>query len=92
MPLDANDPHVQDAVFGRQVELFLEQHDVGRYLAERATKDIELAMKELRDVDPTDAKAVMKAQFRLKVAESVVGWLADAINKGQIAQELVEGE
>ncbi len=92
MPLDANDPHVQDAVFGRQVELFLEQHDVGRYIAEETAKEIESATAELREVDPTDAKAVMKAQFRLRVAEAIVGWLADAIKRGQIAQQVIEGE
>ena len=91
MPLDANDPNVQDAVFGRQVAHFL-QTDIGRYLTQRAQEDIESAVEELKTVDPHNPVKVTQAQNRVAVAETVMGWLGDAIIKGQAAQDIIEGD
>lgn len=91
MPLDADDPNVRTAVFGRQVEDFL-NGDVGSYLVKCAQADIDEGLKELRAVDAEDPKAVRAAQNKVAVAESIMMWLGDAIQRGHAATELLQEE
>jgi len=87
--LDPESPDMIRAVFGRQVELFLET-DVGQYLQQCAETDVAEAMGKLRYADPEDPKAIRELQFKIRVAEAVVGWLSDAINAGQQARAMLE--
>ena len=89
--LDEADPDVRLAVFGKQVEDFFET-DIGNYILKRAQAEIDNATRDLRDVDPTDTRSVMKAQLNLKVAESVIKWLGDAIVAGQSSLRLLQEE
>jgi len=92
MPLDPDDPNLRMAVFGRQVEDFLNS-DVGSYLVKCADADIQDGLQKLRTVDPEDPKAVRAAQNKVQVAESIMQWLGDAIQRGHAATELLkEGE
>ena len=91
MPLNPQDPDVQVAVFGKEVELFLSS-SVGTYLVKRAENEIEEAIKKLRVCDPEDPKAVRQHQNEAAVAQAVIDWLADAINQGEHARQLLEAE
>lgn len=84
--LNPDEPTVRWAQFGRQVELFLEG-DIGGFLLKKAQVEIDDALAALKIVDPYDTRAVQKAQNKVKVAESIIEWLAEAINSGQSAME-----
>lgn len=86
--LDPENPDVRRAVFGRQVELFLES-DIGQYLTQCAATEVEEATEKLKQVDPEDPRAIRALQFKIHLAESVIGWLADAINSGKQSQEML---
>ena len=84
--LSPDNPVLGAAVFGRQVELFLES-DVGMYLRQRAQSDIDSAMQVLRNIDAFKPEEILKIQLKLKVAERIVGYLAEAVLAGQQATE-----
>jgi len=86
--LDPEDPTVRSAVFGRQVEQFLAS-DIGRYLIARADQQIKEGKAELVETDPENANAMRAAQFKVKVAQSIVDWLSDAIRNGEHATEIL---
>lgn len=79
------------AMFGKQVEHFLKS-DIGGYLVNRANAESEAALKELRDVDPFDGPKVSAVQMKVKVAESIIIWLGDAIAAGEQATEQLKQE
>lgn len=87
--IDPESPELRRAVFGRQVELFLES-EIGEYLRQCAQAEIDNAVRALSEVDAEDPKAVRQIQTKLKVAESVMGWLGDAITQGQQARQMLE--
>lgn len=87
--IDPESPELRLAVFGRQVELFMES-EIGDYLRQCAQAEIDTAVREMGSVDAEDPKAVRQIQMRLKVAESVMGWLGDAIRQGQQAHSMLE--
>lgn len=86
------DAKVEQAVFGEEVRAFLEDDRIGRFLVNKAALEVEDAMLELKTVDPDDPKAIRRIQARIQVAESVVSWLAGAIDDGQRAREQLELE
>jgi hypothetical protein len=75
------------AVFGRQVEEFLTS-DIGRFLLNKADRELAEAIGALRDCQPED---LLKHQFQMKRAESIRGWLREAIEEGLRALNLLEG-
>lgn len=87
--IDPESPDLRRAVFGRQVEMFLES-DIGVYLVQCAQTEINEATEKLVRVDPEDPKAIRDLQHKIRVAESVVGWLADAVRSGTQAREAIE--
>ena len=86
MTLNPDEPTVRWAAFGRQVELFLEG-DIGTFLITRAQNQIEEATKELVVADPHDFAMIQNLQNRVKVAESIIEWLGEAIAAGHSALE-----
>jgi hypothetical protein len=84
--LDSSDPVVRTAVFGKQVEQFLES-DIGGYLTQRAKDQSETFTAKLKEVDPTDWEKVMALQMKIHEAENILGWLGDAIRAGLQATE-----
>lgn len=80
------DPLLRAIDFGFEVEAFLKS-DIGQYLINRAEGEIETAVEELKHVEPEDTTAVRNIQTRIKVAESVLYWLAEAISAGNLAQQ-----
>jgi hypothetical protein len=81
-----------DIVFGEAVETFL-QSDIGKYLVSRAEADVEAAVEQLKRVAPEQATQIRALQNQIHVAESVMYWLADAIQAGRNAEsEMIEAQ
>ena len=91
MPLDPEDPKVRWAMFGKQVEYFL-QSDVGSYLVKRAKEQGDEALEELKNVDAFDGNKVALSQLKARVADAVIVWLGDAIAAGESATEQLKQE
>jgi hypothetical protein len=89
MALNPDDPVLRTAVFGRQVEQFLDS-DIGCYLAQCAEKDIELGINQLKKADPFKPEQVIAAQMKVKIAETIMGWLGDALRAGYQATEAIK--
>ena len=79
------------AQFGRVVELFWGSQ-LGSYLQTRARECYTTAIQDLKDCDPTDSKAVMKAQNAARVADQFESWLTEAVIDGAKALELLDAE
>jgi hypothetical protein len=89
--LDPENVLVRAGVFGRQVEQFFET-DIGDYILQRAQKEIDEAVFKLKKVNPRDAELIQTYQNDIRVCESIISWLADAIAQGQAAVETLKGE
>jgi hypothetical protein len=96
MTLDPEQPiedhKIEDAVFGREVAAFLQNDRIGRYIVRRAADEVEAAMLDLKDVDPEKPSDIRAIQMRIQVAESVVGWLVEAVDRGSTAEKILEDE
>jgi hypothetical protein len=90
MRLDPNDPQVRVAVFGKQVEDFL-NGDIGAYLVRRAETQAEEAIEALKTVSPWRRRRITQLQARIAAFEGIQQWLADAIVDGRQALNLIEG-
>jgi hypothetical protein len=80
---------VEQAVLGEQVDAFM-RSDVGRFIAQRLDLDYEAAIEQLKEVDATDAKAVVAAQMNVRVPERIRQWLTQAISQGLQATKVLE--
>jgi hypothetical protein len=66
---------------------------LGKYVHDRAIAEVETGVEDLKRVDPTDARAVMKLQGEIWRAESFMYWMADAIREGaELATQLIAEE
>jgi ribosomal protein S18 acetylase RimI-like enzyme len=91
--LAGHDPvKVEAAVFGREVEDFIDHDRIGQYLIDRAKQDLEEASAKLLCVDPTNATAIALLQLDARVAQRVRGWLSEAIESGRNAAVLLQQE
>ena len=79
------------ASFGKQVDLFWNSR-VGEYLRGRAEECYTAAVQILKTVDPTDSKAVQKAQNDVWLAERFNEWMSEAILDGLKSLDLLEQE
>ncbi len=91
MALDPESPEVRDAVFGKQIELFMDS-DIGKYLQEGMKTLADVALIELKDADPFEPKKIVQLQERVRIFENMASLLAEAIIKGQNALQLLEEE
>lgn len=82
---------LERAGFGREVELFWGS-SIGQYLRNRAQECYTESIQALKSVDPTDYRAVIKAQNDVRVAEMFEQWLSEAVTDGLKALELLDGE
>lgn len=90
--LDAADPKLETAVFGRDVERFIEEDPIGRYLIARAREQIDEAAQALLTVDPTDAQQVSRLQNKAAVAGHIATWLGEAVQAGRDATVALQQE
>ena len=86
------DPAGVVAIFGREVEMFIDEDPIGQYLITRAKQDIQEAQDELLEVDPAKTEDVRKLQFKAAVANSVRRWLGEAIQNGRAAAAQLQME
>jgi uncharacterized metal-binding protein len=80
---------VNTAVFGKEVEIFLNTN-LGVYLVQCADGEIEKGVDALRSVEPGDAEAVRKAQNQVRIGEMFKQWVEDAVRAGLQAQTILE--
>ena len=80
---------VQRAVFGKQVEAFLNT-DIGRYMVNRALDQKKDAQDLFTKVDCHNPVEVQKVQSAILVADAIVDWLQDAVADGIQALNLIE--
>lgn len=86
------DPKLEQAVFGEEVRRFLTEDRIGRYIVAKAGAAMENGVMLLKDVDPDDPKAIRDIQFKIRVAEAVMGWLGEAIDDGERATQILRGD
>lgn len=89
MPLSQEDPLVQFAAFGREVEIFL-RSDIGDFLVKRSEEEIAEAVLALKTVHPWRRRRIQALQNKIAVAEKFQLWLADAIADGHTAMQQLE--
>jgi len=89
--LDPNDPVVEWAKFGVQVEDFINS-PVGQFLVDKARAQINDALEKLQVADPEDPKIIRALQNQACVAESIMQWLGEAIREGQGALNALREE
>lgn len=78
-------PLLQQIDLGFQVEAFL-QSDIGRYVTSRAESQVDELVEQLKTASPDDPVQIRSIQTEIKVAETVLYWLAEAIQSGINAQ------
>jgi hypothetical protein len=84
--LNPEDPNLEIAVFGAEVEQFLDS-SIGQYLIKHAESQANSALEALASVSAEDPTAIRELQNRVKVADSIVGWLREAIILGRQAED-----
>ena len=88
-----SDPYVKQALetasFGEAAKIFLNS-DMGKYIVNKATAEIDEAIADLIDVDPFDSKAVSAAQRRVREAQGALVWFGEAISDGEHALRMLE--
>jgi len=80
------DETVSIVKLGIEAERFLNS-DLGKYLVERAEHEREAAVKEFKQCDVTDPKAVRKIQDAILFPDKFVAWLTEAIQVGYVKHE-----
>lgn len=91
MELDQNDPIVQVAVFGRQVEDFLGS-EIGKYLVSRAEQEAATAAEQLKSVHPWRTRRIRELQNAIWIAERFQLWLGHAVADGRQALAVLESD
>jgi hypothetical protein len=87
--LDSNDPNVRVAVFGKQVEQFLET-DIGKYLLDQAEHKATEAMKQLKNTAPWNRRKIQRLQNDIRVSEYFIDWLSESVSAGNQIINLLE--
>ena len=85
------DQYTQEARLGIDCDRFLAS-SIGKYLWGRVDEQVESAEIEFRSVDVHDSNAVQKIQNNIRVAELFKIWMLDAIQQGQVAEDVIERE
>lgn len=77
--------------FGISVENFVNS-EIGKYLLDRADQEVEIAIEKLKKVNPINTEEIRQLQNQIYRAESINGWLAEAVLNGQHAERTLTGE
>lgn len=68
-------------VVGELARQFLEK-ELANHLVRKAHEDVEVALSELLDLDPHEARAVTQVQMKIRTALTAIQWLNEAIIEG----------
>lgn len=89
---DSLEPAMETAVFGREVEIFLNEHPVATYIVNRAKADLDEAHAALVTAQATDFHLIAGLQLKARVAQHVTQWLREAIQAGRAAEVTLKQE
>jgi hypothetical protein len=90
LSLNENDPLVRSAVFGAQVQHFLDG-EIGQYLLSKVHQEREEALEQLSTVSPWRRRKITSLQNKVWVCDHFEKWLADAIIDGENSTRIIEG-
>ena len=82
------DEILAEVSLGVEAEAFLGSA-VGKYLVKVAEEEREVALNELKTVDPMDAGRIRELQGKVWRAESVQTWIAEIIQAGWNAETAI---
>jgi hypothetical protein len=86
------DQQMELVTFGKEVEYFINEDRIGKYLMDCAILDMSEAAEAMASCDAADTVAMQRSQIKFKVAQSVRQWLADAVSRGMEARTIIEQE
>jgi hypothetical protein len=86
------DVQMELVTFGKEVEYFMDQDRIGRYIIENAVLEMSETAEELAEVDAHDIAKVQALQVKFRVAASVRNWLGQAVSRGLEARTIIEQE
>jgi hypothetical protein len=84
--MDETELLIAESRLGLQTKEFLKS-PIGRYIVGRANKAREEAFEAWTEADPFDENTIVELQFRARLPALVTGWLNEAINQAQHAEE-----
>lgn len=87
--LDPEDPLVRQAVFGVEVQEFL-RGPIGAFLLKRAEDRLSVLLGKLKQV--REMAKVTELQCEIRFLEKFEGWLAEAVQEGLTATQIIDGE
>ena len=87
--LNPDDPTVRTAVFGEQVRDFLKS-DIGQYLMDRAATEEREAIEDL--IKAHSNADLLEIKSRIRTARWFTTWLAEAIQSGDQAMQILKEE
>lgn len=86
---EANEIHLRRAALGDEAHEFLNTQ-VGQYIVACAEVEIAEAVEKLKKCEPEATIEIRRLQNKILVAESIVGWLMDAISAGLQSLQILE--
>lgn len=86
------DIQMELVTFGKEVEYFLENDRIGKYLLECAILDMSEAAEALAAEDAHNIAQVQQHQIKFRVAAQVRQWLGQAVQRGMEARTIIEQE
>ena len=75
---------METASFGEAAKIFLNS-DMGKYIVDKATEEIDEAVAGLIDADPFDTKKITELQLKIRSAQGAITWLGESITEGNHA-------
>jgi len=82
--MTTEDQLIAEAIMGDEAKKFLEG-DLGRYMKGVADQEVEEAIIDLQDTDPTDTKKVWEIKNRIWRARNFSTWLIELVQRGEEA-------
>jgi len=82
--MNQEDALIAEAVLGDEAKKFLEG-DLGRYMKGVADQEVEEAIIDLQDTDPSDTKKVWEIKNRIWRARNFSTWLIELVQRGEEA-------
>lgn len=89
--LDPESPTVRTAVFGQQVQDFL-NGPIGDFLLRKAEKRLERLVETLKRINPDQRTDIVRAQAEIAHLERFEQWLGEAVQDGLTAMAIIDGE
>lgn len=86
------DIQMELVTFGKEVEYFLENDRIGKYLLECAILDMSEAAEAMAECNAHEIAKMQEHQVKFRVASQVRQWLGAAVSRGMEARTIIEQE